>query len=156
MYHKNTLALNHNAICQAEAEHYRFEWFAVFIINVIENVFRFVQFVHAYQFHVYCDVTMSQLCRRAKDSEFRSCAMPGLRWDPRTQIWIQAAGLGVCDSIIFMSCFFDLYILLWCLAWCVFFTLFDVSFMSTGGLAVYFQNILTGNLLMKRLCSTRK
>ena len=29
--HKNTLALSHNATCQAETEHYRFEWFAVFM-----------------------------------------------------------------------------------------------------------------------------
>ena len=38
----------------------------------------------------------------------------------------------------------------------VFFTLFDVSFMSTGGLAVYFQNILTGNLFDEKTLFNKK
>ena len=85
---------------------------------------------------------MSQLCRRAKDSEFPSCAMPGRTEIPDANM-DPSSVLGVCDSIIFVvSCFVIYCILLWCLVWCGFFCSVWRFFyvMSTGGLVAYFQN----------------
>ena len=74
-----------------------------------------------YKFRIYCDVMMSQLFRRAKDSEFRSCAVPGRSEIPDANM-DPSSGLGVCDSIIFVvSCFLIYCILLWCFVWCVFY-----------------------------------
>ena len=77
--------------------------------------------IFSYQFRIYCDVMMSQLFRRAKDSEFRSCAVPGRTEIPDANM-DPSSGLGVCDSIIFVvSCFLIYCILLWCFVWCVFY-----------------------------------
>ena len=85
-----------------------------------ENVCRFVQ-IFRINFVSIAMCLMSQLFRRAKDSEFPSCAMPGRTEIPDANMDPNSV-LGVCDSIIFVvSCFLIYCILLWCLGWCVFY-----------------------------------
>ena len=155
---KDTMALSHNATCQKSRSWTLLLWVICCAHHNVTMWFKVCQ--SSYESSISCDViarhNSGKVCRRAKDSEFRSGAMPGRTEIPDANM-DPNSGLGVCDSIILVvSCFFDL--LYSIVVSCVMCFLLCSTFLLCQLVVWRFTSRISWLeiFLMKRLCSTRK